>query len=124
MPRTSLLQATSRARSGRAQNHGVFYDRRSRRSAYVATARSPAADRVYTPSARPQNQRDCRQPEELDAPAAALRRSASRVRALAELGRHVGVDLWRGRAAGGSMRAALKYVAPYADPATPFQCRR
>jgi len=37
---------------------------------------------------------------------------------LAELGRHVGVDLWSYQApGGGSIRRALDYVAPYADPA-------
>jgi hypothetical protein len=37
---------------------------------------------------------------------------------LAELGRHVGVDLWSYRSPrGGSLRKALDYVAPYADPA-------
>jgi hypothetical protein len=36
--------------------------------------------------------------------------------ALAEMSRHVGVDLWRSVAPrGGSLRAALRFVAPYAD---------
>lgn len=37
---------------------------------------------------------------------------------LAELGRHVGVDLWHARApGGGSLRRAVLFIAPYADPA-------
>ena len=37
---------------------------------------------------------------------------------LARLGEHVGVDLWQFSTADGrSLRAALRYVAPYADPA-------
>src|SRR5439155_1026760 len=36
---------------------------------------------------------------------------------LAELARHVGVDLWSYRSArGGSIRKALDYLAPYVDP--------
>lgn len=37
---------------------------------------------------------------------------------LAELGRHVGLDLWHYTApAGGSLHAAIDFLAPYADPA-------
>jgi hypothetical protein len=40
---------------------------------------------------------------------------------LAEMGRHVGVDLWHYTAPnGGSILRALTYVAPYADPAVRF----
>ena len=40
---------------------------------------------------------------------------------LAELGRHVGVDLWHYTAPnGGSIEKALLFVAPYADPAVKF----
>ncbi len=40
---------------------------------------------------------------------------------LAELGRHVGVDLWHYAAPnGGSIEKALLFVAPYADPAVKF----
>jgi hypothetical protein len=36
---------------------------------------------------------------------------------LAEMGRHVGVDLWRYSApGGGTLRAAIDYLAPYTDP--------
>jgi hypothetical protein len=40
---------------------------------------------------------------------------------LAEMGRHVGVDLWHYTApSGGSLRAALAFVAPYSDAGTPW----
>jgi Alginate lyase len=41
---------------------------------------------------------------------------------LAELAHHVGVDLWSYESpSGGSIRKALDFVAPYADPAVPWQ---
>jgi hypothetical protein len=40
---------------------------------------------------------------------------------LAEMSRHVGVDLWHYTApSGGSLRAALAFVAPYSDAGTPW----
>lgn len=40
---------------------------------------------------------------------------------LAELGRHVGVDLWNYESpTGGSIRRALEYLAPYSDPEVPW----
>lgn len=43
---------------------------------------------------------------------------------LAEVARHVGVDLWRHRTpSGGTLLAAMRFLAPHADPANPFPKR-
>jgi hypothetical protein len=104
-------------------NHGTWYDVQAASLALFAgdTAEARAAvargrDRIAT-----QILPDGRQPEE-------LRRTRSLSYSdfnadahtrLAELARFVGVDLWHYRSpSGASLRAALLYLAPYADTAT------
>jgi hypothetical protein len=44
---------------------------------------------------------------------------------LAALARHVGVDLWSYRSPrGGTIRKALDYLAPYANPRRGWRCRQ
>jgi hypothetical protein len=103
-------------------NHGTWYD------AQVATlalftddtslARSTLAD-ARTRRIGSQVMADGRQPYELTR-TRSFAYSVMNLEGLcrlAELGRHVGVDLWSYRSPrGGSIRKALDYLAPYADP--------
>lgn len=106
-----------------ANNHGSWYDAQVVALAlYVgdtATARS-TLERAKTLRIARQIRADGRQPLEL-ARTRSLHYSVFNLDALmdlAEMGRHAGVELWNYRAPqGGSIRAALDYVAPYADPA-------
>ncbi|MBV9773796.1 MAG: alginate lyase family protein [Gemmatimonadetes bacterium] len=106
-----------------ANNHGSWYDAQVAALAlYVgdtATARS-TLERAKTLRIVRQIRPDGRQPLEL-ARTRSLHYSVFNLDALmdlAEMGRKVGVDLWGYRSPqGGSIRGALDYVAPYADPA-------
>jgi len=122
------LQTSAQGQEERAarNNHGVFYDAQVVSLALFVSdstlARTMLNDYTRERLGR-QIEPDGRQPEEL-ARTRPLHYSLFSLDAfarLAELGRHVGVDLWRYRAPrGGSLGAALAYVAPYADPSKPF----
>ncbi|HET6228767.1 MAG TPA: alginate lyase family protein [Longimicrobiaceae bacterium] len=104
-------------------NHGTWYDAQAvgialfvGDTAFVrATAEEATTLRIAA-----QIKPDGSQPEELGR-TQSLHYSGFNLDALtrlADLGRNVGVDLWGYRApTGGSIRAALDYVAPYTDPA-------
>ena len=94
-------------------NHGTWYD-----AQVAALARSTLAA-AKTHRIASQVMADGRQPYEL-ARTRSLAYSVMNLEGLfrlAQLGRHVGVDLWSYRSPrGGSIRKALDYLAPYADP--------
>jgi hypothetical protein len=122
------LQTSAQGQEERAasNNHGVFYDAQVVSLALFVgdTALARLMLEGYTRERLDrQVEPDGRQPEEL-ARTRPLHYSLFSLEAfarLAEMGRHVGVDLWRYQAPrGGSVRAAIAYVAPYADPAVPF----
>lgn len=106
-------------------NHGTWYDVQVA-SLAIHLGDMPIAREVLGRSARlriaSQITADGRQPLEL-ARTRPLHYSLFNLEAwseLAEMGRHAGVDLWRYVApAGGSLRAAVHYVAPFADAAMP-----
>ena len=108
----------------RAQNnHGTWYDAQVVALALFAgdTALARATlEASRTRRVAAQIMPDGKQPFEL-ARTRSLGYSVMNLEALcrlAELGRQVGVDLWSYRSPrGGSIRKALDYVAPYADPA-------
>jgi hypothetical protein len=110
-----------------ANNHGTWYDAQVAAVALYVGDSAVARD-VLDRSAREriasQIAADGRQQHEL-ARTRPLHYSVFNLDAftqLAEMGRHVGVDLWRdtaSRGAGGTLVAALRFVAPYADAATP-----
>ena len=102
-------------------NHGSWYDAQVAALALfvgdTAAAREAIADRARRRIAA-HIRADGAQPEEL-ARTRSLSYSLFNLEALAqlaEMGRHVGVDLWRYRApSGGGIHVALAYLAPYAD---------
>lgn len=106
-------------------NHGTWYDVQAASLALFAGDTAEARAAVVQGRDRMANQilPDGRQPEE-------LRRTrslsysvfnADAYTRLAELARFVNVDLWNYRSpSGGSMRAALLYLAPYTDAGTPW----
>jgi len=107
-------------------NHGTFYDEQIAALALfvgdIATVRTTLRESA---ASRIGSQIDAagKQPEEL-ARTRPLHYSVFNLDAftmLAEMGRHVGVDLWHYEApGGGSIQRALAYVAPYADRAMKF----
>ena len=107
-------------------NHGVFYDEQVAALA-LFVGDSAMAKKTLNESAKnrieSQIDADGKQKRELDR-TRPLHYSLFNLDAftmLAELGRHVGVDLWRYTApSGGSIEKALLFVAPYADPAVKF----
>jgi hypothetical protein len=111
----------------RAQNnHGTWYDAQIVALALFTGDTVMARTTVETAKTRriaAQITADGRQPYEL-ARTRSLGYSVMNLEGLcrlAELGRHVGVDLWSYRSPrGGNIRKALDYVAPYADPAVPW----
>ena len=104
----------------RKNNHGTWYDVQSAALALFAGDTAEARASVLRGRDRIEKQilPDGREPEEL-ARTRSLSYSVFNVDAytrLAELARFVGVDLWHYRSpTGGSLRAALLYLAPYAD---------
>jgi hypothetical protein len=108
----------------RAQNnHGTWYDAQIVALALFTGDTALARSTIEASKTRriaAQITADGRQPYEL-ARTRSLGYSVMNLEGLcrlAELGRHVGVNLWSYRSPrGGSIRKALDYVAPYADPA-------
>lgn len=104
-------------------NHGAWYDAQAAAIA-LYLGRDDVAREILTGSARLRInghiRQDGSQPEEL-ARTRSFSYSLFNLEAfseLAEMGRHVGIDLWNYRPAqGGGIHKALDYVAPYADPA-------
>jgi hypothetical protein len=106
-------------------NHGTWYNVQVASLALfvgdTAEARAAVArgrDRIAT-----QILPDGRQPEELRRTRSLSysQFNADAYTRLAELARYVGVDLWHYRSpSGGSVRAALLFLAPYADERTPW----
>ncbi len=104
-------------------NHGSWYDAQTAAVA-LFVGDSAVARRIVGESVRAriaaQIRPDGSQPEEL-ARTRSLTYSLFNLEALArlaEMGRHVGIDLWSYAAPNGaSLRRALDYLAPYADPA-------
>jgi hypothetical protein len=116
------LQESANGKDERAaeNNHGTFYDEQIAALALFvgdsATARAAMTSGEKRIAA--QILTDGTQPLEL-ARTRPLHYSLFNLDAftmLAEMGRHVGIDLWRYRSPkGGSLDVALRYVAPYAD---------
>ncbi len=114
--------AIGRQERGAHNNHGTWYDAQVAALALLtgdtALARSTLAA-AKTHRIASQVMADGRQPYEL-ARTRSLAYSVMNLEGLfrlAQLGRHVGVDLWSYRSPrGGSIRKALDYLAPYADP--------
>ena len=108
-----------------ANNHGTWYDAQVAALALYVGDSAVARD-VLDRSARErigsQIAADGRQPHEL-ARTRPLHYSVFNLDAftqLAEMGRHVGVDLWRYAApGGGNLLAAVRFIAPYADASAP-----
>ena len=107
-------------------NHGMWYDAQVVALALFVgdTALASRVLREWTPPRLAhQLAPDGSQPEEL-ARTRPLHYSAFNLEAmtrLAELGRHVGVDLWSWRGANGAdIRGATAYIAPYLDPGVKF----
>jgi len=108
-------------------NHGTWYDAQTAALA-LYLGRDTLAREIVAGTTRlrmaTQIQPDGRQPEEL-ARTRSFSYSAFNLEAfseLAEMGRQVGIDLWHYRPErGGTLRAALDYLAPYADPAVRWQ---
>jgi Alginate lyase len=104
-------------------NHGSWYDAQTVALALALGRREDAKALLATVPANRiavQIEPDGRQPREL-ARTKALDYSLFNLTALvtlARLGEHVGVELWKFSTADGrSLTAALRYLAPYADPA-------
>jgi hypothetical protein len=104
-------------------NHGSWYDVQTTALALFVGRPELARQIVEASKTRRiarQIEPDGRQPRELGR-TRSLDYSVFNLEALmqlAELGRHVGVNLWSYEApGGGSIRKALDYLAPYADPA-------
>ena len=115
--------ALGKQERGAHNNHGTWYDAQVAALALftgdTVLARSTLAS-ARTRRIGAQITADGRQPYEL-ARTRSLAYSAMNLEGLcrlAELARHVGVDLWSYRSprGGGSIRKALDYLAPYADP--------
>ncbi len=107
-------------------NHGTWYDAQVVGLALFVgdTARAAQVLREWTPPRLAQQLAvDGSQPEEL-ARTRPLHYSVFNLDAmtrLAEMGRHVGVDLWAWRGANGAqLRTATTFLAPYLDPAVKF----
>jgi len=120
------LQTSRNGRDERAarNNHGSWYDVQVADFALFDGDTAAARAAVERGKAHIAEIRaDGRQPREL-ARTRSLNYSAFNLDALtslAELARHVGVDLWHYAAPdGGSIRAALDFVAPYADLRRPW----
>ncbi len=103
-------------------NHGTWYDAQVAALALFTGDSGLARSTLATAGTRriaSQVTADGRQPYEL-ARTRSLAYSVMNLEGLcrlAELARHVGVDLWSYRSPrGGSIRRALDYLAPYADP--------
>jgi hypothetical protein len=103
-------------------NHGSWYDAQVAALALFAGDSALARDVVEASKTRRiarQISADGSQPLELER-TRSLSYSVFNLKALmqlAEIGRHVGIDLWHYEAPeGGSIRKALDYLAPYADP--------
>lgn len=102
-------------------NHGSWYDAQTASLALFVGDTTRAKEIIEGAKARIASQirPDGSQPEEMGR-TRSLHYSAFNVEALsrlAEMGRHVGVDLWGYQApGGGSIRSALDRVAPFADP--------
>ena len=103
-------------------NHGTWYDAQVASLALFTGDTGLARSTLATAGTRriaSQITADGRQPYEL-ARTRSLAYSVMNLEGLcrlAELARHVGVDLWSYRSPrGGSIRKALDYLAPYADP--------
>src|SRR2546430_10172668 len=103
-------------------NHGTWYDAQVAALALFTGDSVLARSTLATAGTRriaSQVTADGRQPYEL-ARTRSLAYSVMNLEGLcrlAELARHVGVDLWSYRSPrGGSIRKALDYLAPYADP--------
>ena len=103
-------------------NHGTWYDAQVAALALFTGDSALARSTLATAGTRriaSQVTADGRQPYEL-ARTRSLAYSVMNLEGLcrlAELARHVGVDLWSYRSArGGSIRKALDYLAPYVDP--------
>ncbi|MEO7456534.1 MAG: alginate lyase family protein [Gemmatimonadaceae bacterium] len=106
-------------------NHGTFYDEQVVALA-LFVGDTDAVRRTIDGSKRRierQIKDDGTQPQELER-TRPLHYSVFNLDAftmLAEMARHINVDLWRFSAeSGGSLAKALAYVAPYANPAMPF----
>ncbi len=111
-----------RAEQSASNNHGTWYDAQVVALALFTGDTALARATLEASTTRriaSQITADGRQPHEL-ARTRSLGYSAMNLEGLcrlAELGRQVGVDLWSYQSPeGGSIRKALDYVAPYADP--------
>jgi hypothetical protein len=121
-----LESANGREERAALNNHGTFYDEQIAALALFVgdsalarkTLDAGAKDRIGS-----QIRADGKQPLELER-TRPLHYSLFNLDAftmLAEMSRHVGVDLWHYVApSGGSIAAALRFVAPYADPKLTF----
>ena len=113
----------ARAESESENNHGTFFDVHSMCVALFVGDDNYAkriADRAVNKRIRAQIEPDGAQPEEL-ARTRSLFYSFFNLEAmfqLAHLAEHTGVDLWH--ADNSRIRAAVDYVAPYANPAKPW----
>jgi unsaturated chondroitin disaccharide hydrolase len=118
-----LTSEHGRDERGETNNHGTWYDAQVAGLALFLDD-SALARRVIVADTRRRLdahiEADGRQPLEL-ARTRPIHYSVFNLdafSALAEMARHLGIDLWRSAAPrGGSLRAALRMVAPYADPA-------
>jgi len=121
-----LESANGREERAALNNHGTFYDAQIA-SLALFVGDSALALRTLDGDAKArigsQIKADGRQPLELER-TRPLHYSVFNLDGftmLAEMSRHVGVDLWRYTArSGGSIQAALRFVAPYADPNIKF----
>jgi hypothetical protein len=112
-------------------NHGTWYDAQVAALALFTGDTALARSTLEASKLRrigSQITADGRQPFEL-ARTRSLAYSAMNLEGLcrlAELGRHVGVDLWsyESPSGGGSIRKALDYIAPYVDPAREWAGRQ
>jgi hypothetical protein len=118
-----LGSAIGKEEQSARNNHGTWYDAQVVALALFTGDTALARSTIEASKTRriaSQITADGREPYEL-ARTRSLGYSAMNLEGLcrlAELGRHVGVDLWSYQSsAGGSIRKALDYVAPYADPA-------
>jgi hypothetical protein len=126
-----LLDSDNGKREGRASNnHGSWYDVQTCRFALFLDRDQQAreiVERARTQRIGLQIEPDGRQPRELDR-TRSLSYSLYNLNALfslATMGERLGVDLFHFETPDGrSLRRALDFVAPYADPATPWPYRQ